>query len=85
LVRRWRISLAAAAIAYLMWLQYMLLDAPFAAVITGGMVFAGTLLLSLMTVAAIRRIPTAARIIGVQNPRGTDHSLSQPVENEGAA
>lgn len=52
---------------YVIWLQYMLLDAPFAAVIKGGMVFAGTLLLSLMTVAAIRRIPTVARIIGVQN------------------
>jgi glucans biosynthesis protein C len=51
---------------FVVWLQYALLGAPFAAVIKATIVFAGTLMMSLATVAAIRRIPAASRIIGVE-------------------
>lgn len=49
---------------FVVWLQYLLLDAALGAVVKGALVFIGTLLLSLMTVAAIGRVPAAAWIIG---------------------
>lgn len=49
---------------FIVWLQFALLDALLPAVVKGAVVFAGTLLLSWAAVAALRRVPTAGRIIG---------------------
>lgn len=48
---------------YVAWLQYALLDAPLPGVAKGALVFAGTVLLSWGTTAALRRIPAVARVI----------------------
>jgi hypothetical protein len=42
---------------FVVWLQW-------------AMVFGGTLLLSWGTIAAVRRIPSAAQIMGAERPRG---------------
>jgi hypothetical protein len=55
---------------FVVWLQYALLVAGLAAVVKGSIVFGGTLLLSWGTIAAIRRIPSAAQVIGADRPRG---------------
>jgi surface polysaccharide O-acyltransferase-like enzyme len=51
---------------FVVWLQYMLLGLPIFAVIKATIVFGGTLLLSWGTVAALRRIPAAARVISTE-------------------
>jgi surface polysaccharide O-acyltransferase-like enzyme len=49
--------------AFVSWLQYALLKAEFSAIEKGFMVFAGALALSWTAIAAIRRVPAAARVI----------------------
>src|SRR5262249_7785516 len=48
---------------YAIWLQYALLQAPLTGVEKGGIVFAGTLVLSWATTALLRSFPTLARVI----------------------
>jgi hypothetical protein len=48
---------------YVAWLQFALLDAPWPGVAKAAMVFAGTVLLSWATTAALRRIPAVGRLI----------------------
>ena len=48
---------------YVAWLQYALLEAPLPGIAKGALVFAGTVLLSWGTTAALRRIPAVARVI----------------------
>ena len=55
---------------FVVWLQYALLGIELPAIIKGGIVFGGTVLLSRAAVAAIRRIPQAAEIIGAGRVRG---------------
>jgi hypothetical protein len=55
---------------FVVWLQYALLGAELAAVVKGSIVFGGTLLLSWGTIAAIRRIPPAAQVIGADRAEG---------------
>jgi surface polysaccharide O-acyltransferase-like enzyme len=49
---------------FVIWLQYLLLDAPLFAIVKGGIVFAGALALSWATTAAVCRIPIGARVMG---------------------
>ena len=49
--------------AYITWLQYLLLGSSLAPSVKGMVVFIGTLILSWVSVAALRRIPTVAKII----------------------
>ncbi len=49
---------------FVVWLQYALLAAPLPAIAKAALVFAGTLLMSWASVAAIRRIPFGTRLIG---------------------
>jgi len=49
---------------FIVWLQFALVELPLPAVIKAAIVFAGTLLLSLASVAAAQRLPWAARLIG---------------------
>ena len=49
---------------FIVWLQYALLAAPLFAVVKAGIVFSGTLLLSLATTFAVQRFPWGARLIG---------------------
>jgi len=55
---------------FVVWLQYALLGAGLLALGKGGIVFGGTLLLSWLTVAAVRHFPTAAHVIGADRRRG---------------
>ena len=55
---------------FVVWLQYALLGAGLPALGKAGIVFGGTLLLSWLTVVAIRQLPTAAQVIGADRPRG---------------
>lgn len=48
---------------YAVWLQYALLNAPLSGVEKGGIVFAGTLILSWATAALLRSFPSIARVI----------------------
>jgi len=48
---------------FVTWLQYLLLGSALAPSVKGMLVFAGTLILSWGTVAAIRRIPAVAKVI----------------------
>jgi surface polysaccharide O-acyltransferase-like enzyme len=48
---------------FVTWLQYLLLGSALAPSVKGMVVFAGTLILSWGTVAAIRRIPAVAKVI----------------------
>jgi len=61
---------------FVVWLQYALLGAALFAVVKGAIVFAGTLLLSWGTIAAVRRIPPAAQVIGVDRPKGAPHGAA---------
>jgi hypothetical protein len=54
---------------FVVWLQYVLLAAGLFAVIKGAIVFGGTLILSWGTIAAVRRIPAAAHVIGAGRPQ----------------
>jgi hypothetical protein len=54
---------------FVVWLQYALVAAALLAVVKGAIVFGGTLLLSRGAVAAVRRIPAAAQVLGVERPR----------------
>jgi len=49
--------------AFVSWLQYALLKAQLSAIEKGFIVFAGTLVLSWIAIAAIRRVPGVARVI----------------------
>jgi hypothetical protein len=49
---------------FVVWLQYALLATPLFAVIKAAIVFGGTLGLSLLTTAAVTRLPFGARLIG---------------------
>src|SRR5262249_4765193 len=49
---------------FVVWLQYALLGAGLMALSKGGIVFGSTLLLSWLTVAAVRQLPTAAHLLG---------------------
>ena len=48
---------------FVIWLQYLLLEANLPAVAKAAMVFTGTLALSWSTIATVRRVPAVARII----------------------
>ena len=49
---------------FVIWLQYLLLDAHLGAIAKGAIVFAGALALSWATTAAVCRIPLGARVMG---------------------
>jgi hypothetical protein len=49
---------------FVVWLQYAMLSMAMPAVIKAAVVFAGTLLLSWGTTAALRSIPLGSRLIG---------------------
>jgi hypothetical protein len=51
---------------FVVWLQYLLLAVPLFAVAKAAIVFSGTLVLSWATVAALRRIPFGARLVGAE-------------------
>jgi hypothetical protein len=51
---------------FVVWLQYLLLALPLFAVAKAALVFGGTLILSWATVAAMRRVPLGARLIGAE-------------------
>jgi hypothetical protein len=55
---------------FVVWLQYALLGIELPAIIKAAIVFGGTVLLSRASVAAIRRIPQTAEIIGAGRARG---------------
>ena len=55
---------------FVVWLQYALLGAGLLALGKGAIVFGGTLLLSWLTVTAVRQLPTAAHVIGADGRRG---------------
>jgi peptidoglycan/LPS O-acetylase OafA/YrhL len=61
---------------FVVWLQYALLAAGLLAVVKGAIVFAGTLLLSWGIIAAIRRIPPAAQVIGADRPNRAPHGAA---------
>jgi hypothetical protein len=49
---------------FVVWLQYLLLDVALFAIAKAAIVFAGTLLMSWAAVAAMRRVPLGARLVG---------------------
>lgn len=49
--------------AFVSWLQYALLESPVSAVVKGGLVITGAVLLSWATTAALRRIPAVASVL----------------------
>jgi hypothetical protein len=51
---------------FVIWLQYALLSVAVVAVVKGFIVFAGTLMLSWATSAALSRTPLGARLIGAE-------------------
>lgn len=55
---------------FVVWLQFALLGAALPAIVKGGLVFAGTLLLSWGAVAALRRLPPVGQVIGTGRPAG---------------
>ncbi len=55
---------------FVVWLQFALLGIALPAVVKGAVVFGGTLFLSRSTVAALRRLPSVAQIIGAGRARG---------------
>ena len=55
---------------FVVWLQFALLAIALPAIIKGAIVFGATLLLSLGTVAALRRVRAVAQIIGAGSARG---------------
>jgi len=55
---------------FVVWLQFAMLGATLPAVIKAATVFGGTLLLSWGTVAALRRLPSVAQIIGAVRASG---------------
>jgi surface polysaccharide O-acyltransferase-like enzyme len=55
---------------FVVWLQFALLGIALPAVIKAAVVFAGTLLLSWGTVAALGRLPSVGQIIGTGRARG---------------
>jgi surface polysaccharide O-acyltransferase-like enzyme len=55
---------------FVVWLQFALLGLAFPAVIKGSLVFGGTLFFSWWTVAALRRLPPAGKLIGADRARG---------------
>jgi hypothetical protein len=56
---------------FVVWLQFALLGIALPAVIKGAVVFGVTLFLSWSTVAALRRLPSVAQIIGADRAKGT--------------
>jgi surface polysaccharide O-acyltransferase-like enzyme len=59
---------------FVVWLQYALLKAALPATIKGAVVFTGTLLLSWGVIAALRRVPPVAQVIGADRARGVPAS-----------
>jgi peptidoglycan/LPS O-acetylase OafA/YrhL len=55
---------------FVVWLQFALLGIAFPAIIKAAVVFGCTLFLSRWTVAALRRLPSAAQIIGAERANG---------------
>jgi len=55
---------------FVVWLQYALLGSSLPAIVKGVTVFAGTLALSWASVEALRRVPSAAQIIGAGRATG---------------
>jgi hypothetical protein len=55
---------------FVVWLQFALLGVALPAVIKVALVFSGTLLLSWGAVAALRRLPSVASIIGADRASG---------------
>jgi glucans biosynthesis protein C len=55
---------------FVVWLQYALLGAGLLALAKAGIVFGGTLLLSWLTVVAVRQLPAAGHVIGADRRRG---------------
>jgi peptidoglycan/LPS O-acetylase OafA/YrhL len=55
---------------FVVWLQFALLAVALPAMIKGTIVFVATLLLSLGTVAALRRVRSVAQVIGAGSARG---------------
>ncbi len=51
---------------FVVWLQYALLAMPLFAIVKGGIVFTGTLVLSLTTTFAVQSLPWGARLIGAE-------------------
>jgi surface polysaccharide O-acyltransferase-like enzyme len=49
---------------FVLWLQYLLLGAPLFAIVKAAAVFAGAMMLSWATTAAICRVPLGARVMG---------------------
>jgi hypothetical protein len=49
---------------FVLWLQYLLLGAPLFAIVKAAVVFAGAMVLSWATTAAICRVPLGARVVG---------------------
>jgi peptidoglycan/LPS O-acetylase OafA/YrhL len=49
---------------FVLWLQYLLLGAPLFAIVKAAVVFAGAIVLSWATTAAICRVPLGARVVG---------------------
>ena len=50
---------------FVVWLQYALLGSTLFAVIKGALVFAGTLVLSLITLVVVQHVPFAGRLFGM--------------------
>jgi hypothetical protein len=55
---------------FAVWLQFALLGIALPAIVKGAVVFGCTLFLSRRTVAALRRLPSAAQIIGAERANG---------------
>jgi surface polysaccharide O-acyltransferase-like enzyme len=65
---------------FTVWLQYALVGSTLFAVIKGALVFAGTLVLSWITLVVVQRIPFAARLFGVLPQAATKLRVRKPAE-----
>jgi hypothetical protein len=70
---------------FVVWLQHALLGVGLAAFVKVSVVFGGTLLLSWGTIAAIRRIPPAAQVIGAGRVRSVEASWPVRTSRTGVA
>jgi peptidoglycan/LPS O-acetylase OafA/YrhL len=67
---------------FVVWLQYALLPADMPALAKGAIVFAGTLALSWVLTAALRKVPAVAQVIGADRPSPAA-ALRSPVPPRG--
>jgi peptidoglycan/LPS O-acetylase OafA/YrhL len=65
---------------FVVWLQYALLGSTLFAVIKGALVFAGTLVLSWITLLVVQRIPYVARLFGVAPEALLKLNVRKPAE-----